>query len=78
MKIDEKIKRKKKQYHIYRAAPKIYALSSGMIDKYEYMTGAETFPPEQYRIMEKPKLNYSPLPKAFERQTKTIEEQGKK
>ena len=49
-----------------------------MIDKYEYMTGAETFPPKQYRIMEKPKLNYSPLPKAFERQTKTIEEQGKK
>ena len=33
---------------------------------------------DQSRIIEKPSLTYSPLGKAFEKQTKTIEEQGKK
>ena len=30
------------------------------------------------KIIEQPKFTYSPLGKAFEKQTKTIEEQGKK
>ena len=41
MTIDDKIKDKKLQYHIYREAAKISALSSGKIDKYEYLTGGE-------------------------------------
>ena len=35
-------------------------------------------PSDQSRIIEQPSLRYSPLGKAFEKQTKTIEEQGKK
>ena len=41
MTIDDKIKDKKLQYDIYREAAKISALSSGKIDKYEYLTGGE-------------------------------------
>ena len=35
-------------------------------------------PLDQRRIIEQAKFSYSPLGKAFEKQTKTIEEQGKK
>ena len=35
-------------------------------------------PSDQSRIIEQAKLAYFPLEKAFEKQTKTIEEQGKK
>ena len=41
MTIDDKIRNKTLQYHINRKAPKISALSSGKIDKYEYLTGEE-------------------------------------
>ena len=41
MSIDEKIRDEKLQYNIYREATKISALSSGKIDKYEYLTGGE-------------------------------------
>ena len=37
MTIDDKIKDKKLQYDINREAAKISALSSGNIDKYEYL-----------------------------------------
>ena len=53
------------------------ALSSEKIDKYEFLTGEETGPPDQRRVIEQAKFIYSPLGKAFEKQTKTIEEQGK-
>ena len=56
---------------------KISALSSGKIDKYEFLTGKELLSSEQSRIMEQAKFALSPLRKAFEKQTKTIEEQGK-
>ena len=48
------------------------------IDKYEYLTGEEILPSDQSRIIEQAKLTYSPLGKAFEKQIKKIEEQGKK
>ena len=41
MKIDDQIKDEKLQYNIHREAAKISALSSGKIDKYEYLTGEE-------------------------------------
>ena len=53
------------------------ALSSEKIDKYEFLTGEETGPPDQRRVIEQAKFIYFPLGKAFEKQTKTIEEQGK-
>ena len=46
MTIDIKIRSQKLQYYIHREA-KISALSSGKIDKYEYLTGEETLPSNQ-------------------------------
>ena len=66
------------QYDINREAAKISALSSGKIDKYEYLTGEEILPSNQQRIIQQAKFNYSPLGKAFEKQIKTINDQGKK
>ena len=57
---------------------KISALSSGKIDKYEYLTGEEILPSNQQQIVQKAKFNYSPLGKALEKQIKTIEDQGEK
>ena len=39
MTIDDQIIGEKLQYHINREASKISALTSGKIDKYEYLTG---------------------------------------
>ena len=47
MTINDKITDEKLQYDITREAAKISALSSGKIDKYEYLTGDEILPSEQ-------------------------------
>ena len=78
MTIEDQIKDEKLQYDINREAAKISALSSGKIDKYEYLTGEEILPSSQQQIIEQAKFTYSPLGKAFEKQAKTIEDQGKK
>ena len=78
MTVDDKIRGEKLQYDINREAAKISASSSGKIDKYEFLTGEEILPSNQSRIIEQAKFTYSPLGKAFEKQTKTIKEQGKK
>ena len=78
MTIDYKIKDEKLQYDINREAAKISALSSGKIDKYEYLAGEEILSSDQSRIIEQARFTYSQLGKAFEKQTKTIEEQEKK
>ena len=78
MTIEDQIKDEKLQYDINRETAKIPALSSGKIDKYEYLTGEEILPSNQRQIIEQDKFNYSPLGKGFENQTKTIEDQGKK
>ena len=41
MTTDDKIRDEKVQYNIDREAAKIYVLSSGEIDKYEFVTGEE-------------------------------------
>ena len=56
---------------------KISALSSGKINKYEYLTG-EILPSDQRRVIKQGKFTYSPLGKVLEKQTKTIIDQGKK
>ena len=53
-------------------------LSPGKIEKYEYRTGEEILPSNQQHTIEQAKFTYSPLGKAFEKQTKTIEDQRKK
>ena len=78
MTIEDQIKDEKLQYDINREAAKMSALSSGKIDQYEYLTGEEILPSNQQQIIEQAKFVYSPLGKAFEKQTKSIEDQGEK
>ena len=77
MTIEDKIRKEKLQYNINREAAKISALLCGKIDKYEYLTSEEILTSDQRRVVEA-KFSYSPLGKALEKQTKTIEDQGKK
>ena len=77
MTIDYKIRDEKLQYDINREVAKISALSSGKIDKYEFLTGEAILPHDQVRVIEQAQFTYSYLEKAFKKQTKTIEEQGK-
>ena len=78
MTIEDQIRDEKLQYDINREDAKISALSSGKLGKYEYLTGEEVLPSTQQLLVEQGKFTYSPLGKAFEKQTKTIEDQGKK
>ena len=75
MTIEDQIRDEKLQYNINREAAKISTLSSGKIHNYEYLTGEEILPSNQQQIIEQAKLTYSPLRKAFEKQSKTIEDQ---
>ena len=47
MPIDDQIRDEKIQYDINRKAAEISALSSGKINKYEYLTGNEILPSNQ-------------------------------
>ena len=78
MTINDQIKDEKLQYDINREAAKISALSSTKLHKYEYLTGEDILPSNQQQIIEQTKFTYSPLGKAFDKQIKTIEDQGKK
>ena len=78
MTIEDQIKDEKLQYDINREAAKISALSSGKLDKYEYLTGEEILPSNQQQIIQQAKFNYSHLGKALEKQVKTIKDQGEK
>ena len=71
MTIEDQIRDGKLQHDINREAAKISALSSGKI-------GEEILPSNQQQIIEQAKFTYSPLEKAFEKQTETIEDQGEK
>ena len=61
--IDDKIKSNKAQYNLYREAAKISVLSSGELEKYEYLTGEDL----GYKtdLIQKAKFEYSPLGKVF-------------
>ena len=72
----ESFKDEKLQHDINREAAKISALSSGKLDKYEYLTGEEILPSNQQQIIQQAKFTYSPLGKALEKQRKTTEDQG--
>ena len=78
MTINDQIKDEKLQYDINREAAKISALSSGKLHKYEYLTGEDILPSNQQQIIEQTKFTYSPLGKAFDKQIKTIKDQGNK
>ena len=63
MTITDQIRDEKLQYDINREAAKISALSSGKIQKYEYLTGEDILPSNQQQIIEQAKFTYSPLEK---------------
>ena len=66
MTINDQLKDEKLQYDINREAPKISALSSGRLHKYEYLTGEDILASNQQQIIEQAKFTHSPLSKAFD------------
>ena len=68
MTTDDKIRDEKLEYGINRKATKLSALSSGKIDKHEYLTGEEILLFNGRQIMQQAKFTYSPLGKALEKQ----------
>ena len=79
MTVNDQIIHEKLQCDINRKAAIASASSSGKIGKYDYLTGKEILPSNHQQIIEQAKFKfiYSPLGKAFEKQTRTIEDQGK-
>ena len=57
--LDDKIKANKTQYDLDREAAKISALSSGKLEKYEYLTGEDLG--YKSNVLEKVKFQYSSL-----------------
>ena len=53
MKIDDEIRDEKLPYDISSEAEKRSAVSSGKIDKYEFLTGEEVLSPYQSRMIER-------------------------
>ena len=78
MTINDQIRDAKLEYDLNREVAKILALSSGKIHKYKHLNGEDVLPSNQQQIIEQAKFTYSPLGKAFEKQIKTIENQGEK
>ena len=67
--IDDKISDEKLQIDIDKEPAKISALSSGKIDKYEYLTGDEMLPSNQRQIIKQAKFAYFHLEYNFYKQT---------
>ena len=63
--IDDQVEDENLQYDINKEVAKISALSSGKIDKYQYLTGEEILPCNQRQILEQAKFNNSHLRKVF-------------
>ena len=61
--LDKNIKANKAQYDLHREAAKIFALSSGELEKYEYLTGEDLV--YKSDVIQKAKFEDSPLAKIF-------------
>ena len=61
--LDDNIKANKVQYDLDREAAKIFALSGGVLEKYEYLTGENLG--YKLDVIQKAKFGYSPLGKVF-------------
>ena len=72
MTIGGQIRDEKLQYNINRETAKISALSSGKIDKYEYLTGEEILPSNQQQIIDQARFTYSPLGKVLKNRQKQL------
>ena len=71
MTINDQIRDEKLQYDINRKTAQISTLSSGNIQKYEYLNCEDILPSNQQQIIEQTKFTYSPLGEAFEKQIKS-------
>ena len=61
--LDKKIKANQAKYDLDREAANISALSSGELEKYEYLTGEDLG--YKLDVVEKAKFEYSPLLKVY-------------
>ena len=71
--LDDKIKVNQAQYNLERQTAKVSALSSGELEKYEYLTGEDLG--DKPGVVEQVKFEFSPLGKVF---NKGLEEGDKK
>ena len=78
MRTDGKIKDENPKYDINRQAAKMSPLSSGKFDKYDYLTGKKILSSGQSKKKGQAEFTFSRLGKAFEKQIKTIKDQGGK
>ena len=78
MTIDDKIRDEKQQFDINKERATLSPLSSGKVDKYEYLAGGEILPSDKRRMIEQCRFTYSPLGNTSEKQTKTIEVKAEK
>ena len=78
MTTNDQIRDKELQYGINREAAKISALSSGKLHKHEYLTGEDILSSNHQQMIKQDKFTCSPLGKSFEKQLKTIKNQGEK
>ena len=74
MTTNEKNRDEKVQCDTNKEAGKVSALSSGKVDKYEYLTGEETLPSNQSQIKQQAKFTFYPWFKALEAEIKRIKE----
>ena len=71
--LDNRIKQNQADYDLYRQNAKISALSSGKLDKYEYLTGEDLgYRPDP---VQKAKFEYSPLGQVFNKGLEKDEKQ---
>ena len=72
--LDDKIRANKAQYDLDRQAAKISALSSGELEKYEYLTGENL----GYKsdVVQKAKFEYSPLGQVFNKGLDVSDKKG--
>ena len=71
--LDRKIKQNKADYNLYRQNAEISALSSGDLDKYEYLTKKDlNYKPDP---IQKAKFEYSPLGQVFNKGLESSERQ---
>ena len=71
--LDNKIRQNQADYDLYRKNAKISALSSGKLDKYEYLTGEDLgYRPDP---VQKAKFEYSPLGQLFNKGLNSSEKQ---
>ena len=72
--LDNKIRQNQVDYDLYRKNAKISVLSSGKLDKYEYLTGEDLgYRPDP---VQKAKFEYSPLGQVFNKGLTTEERSG--